>query len=243
MKVLIYADEGVSSFSFQETLKTFRSLYAQVEAVDHKILNEEPWEKETFLLVIPGGRDIPYDRKLKGKGTDKIKRFVEAGGNYIGICAGAYFGAREVIFEKGKKYEVHEFRDLCFFPGKAIGTLYEHAPFSYDSEEGSHCSLISFGGETLNIYYNGGCTFKEVKKSENISTLATFEDANGMPAIIRCNVGKGIAILSGIHFEVSPEGLKNEGGKSEMVKLLKDSNTKREELISSLLKSLRYESA
>ena len=44
-------------------------------------LLDEPWEETTALLVIPGGADIPYVRDLSPKGTAKIRKFVESGGN------------------------------------------------------------------------------------------------------------------------------------------------------------------
>ncbi len=238
MKVLIYADEGVSSFSLQETLKTFRMRYANVETVDHKVLRNSDWEKETSLLIIPGGRDIPYDRKLKGKGTAKIRKFVEEGGNFLGICAGAYFASAEVIFEKGTFLEVHEKRELSFFPGAAVGTLYPHSPFVYESEEGSHASSVTFKGEELNLYYNGGCTFKDAEKYPRITVLARFHDAADQPAIIHCKVGKGSTILSGVHFEVSQKNLKKEGCKQKMIDRLKSSDSKRDRLIASLMSLL-----
>ena len=238
MKVLIYADEGVSSFSLQETLKTFRMRYANVETIDHKLLRSSDWEKETSLLIFPGGRDIPYDRKLKGKGTAKIRTFVEEGGSFLGICAGAYFASAEVIFEKGTSLEVHEKRELSFFPGAAVGTLYPHSPFVYESEKGSHPSSVIFKGETLNLYYNGGCTFKDTEKYPGITVLARFHDAADQPAIIHCKIGKGNAILSGVHFEVSPKNLKKEGCEQKMIDRLKSSDTRRESLITFLMSLL-----
>jgi len=238
MKVLIYADEGVSSFSLQETLKTFRMRYANVETIDHEGLRSSEWEKETSILIIPGGRDIPYDQKLKGKGTAKIRKFVEEGGSFLGICAGAYFASAEVIFEKGTSLEVHEKRELSFFPGAAVGTLYPHSPFVYESEKGSHPSSVTFKGETLNLYYNGGCTFKDTEKYLGITVLARFHDASDQPAIIHCKIGKGSAILSGVHFEVSPKSLKKEGCEQKMIDRLKSSDTKRESLIAFLVSLL-----
>jgi len=120
MKVLAYADEGVSPFSLQETLHTFKERFPQVETINSKQLINEPWEKGTHLLIIPGGRDIPYHQKLSGKGTAKIRNYVQEGGRFLGICAGAYFASQEVIFEKGTPLEVHETRDLKFFPGSAV---------------------------------------------------------------------------------------------------------------------------
>ncbi|WP_316358604.1 BPL-N domain-containing protein [Candidatus Neptunichlamydia sp. REUL1] len=238
MKVLIYADEGVSSFSLQETLKTFRMRYANVETIDHKILCNSDWEKETSLLIIPGGRDIPYDRKLKGKGTAKIRKFVEEGGSFLGICAGAYFASAEVIFEKGTPIEVHEKRELSFFPGAAVGALYPHSPFVYESEKGSHASSVTFKEDELSLYYNGGCTFKDAEKYPGITILARFHDAGDQPAIIHCKVGKGSTILSGVHFEVSPKNLKKEGCEQQMIDQLKISDQKRDRLIAFLMSLL-----
>lgn len=237
MKILVYNDEGVSAFSLAETLKTFRALSEDVEVVNHRTLIEEEWEKETKLLVIPGGRDIPYDRNLRGKGTEKIRRFVEEGGSYLGICAGAYFGCSEVIFEKGKPLEVHEKRDLKFFPGAAVGTLYG-APFCYVSKKGLYPSEISFEGKTLYLYYNGGCTFKNATSHPSVKVLAEYQDADHQSAIIHCKVGKGNVILSGVHFEVCPKALKQEGGDPMIADKLATSDSHRKALISTLLSYL-----
>eukprot|EP00758_Cryptobia_borreli_P004292 Tbor_TRINITY_DN4291_c0_g1::TRINITY_DN4291_c0_g1_i1::g.23906::m.23906/K01942/HLCS; biotin--protein ligase len=245
MKVLIYADEGVGQFSLQETLRTFRECYTEevVETVDHEFLLNSDWEKETSLIIIPGGRDIPYDRKLRGKGTAKIRNFVEGGGSYLGICAGAYFGSGEVIFEKGTALEVHEKRELCFFPGEAVGTLYPNCPFVYNSKSGSCASSIALEhekGEIINLYYNGGCAFKEAQSYPGISVLARYHDADDQPAIIHCKIGKGNAILSGVHFEVSPEKLEEDNSeeKMNMIDSLKRSDKRRESLVTFLISLL-----
>ena len=46
-----------------------------------KELLEEPWEENTEMLVFPGGRDLPYVHKLKGTGNQRIREYVENGGN------------------------------------------------------------------------------------------------------------------------------------------------------------------
>ncbi|MBF5059561.1 BPL-N domain-containing protein [Candidatus Neptunochlamydia vexilliferae] len=195
--ILVYADEGVGPRSLKETCHLFPS----VKRVKHKTLIETDWEKETKLLIFPGGRDIPYDRALKGKGTAKIRRFVEEGGAYLGICAGAYFGAGEVIFEKGTALEVHEERDLAFFPGSAVGTIYPDRSFSYDSEAGARTAKVSFEGEIFDVYYNGGCTFHHTEQYPNTTVLARYANADDQPAVIHCKVGKGNILLSGVHIE------------------------------------------
>ncbi len=238
MRILVYGGEGVSTFSLSETLKTLREISDNVEVVDHLFLNEKEWEKDTKLIVFPGGRDIPYDRNLKGKGTTKIRNFVEEGGSYLGICAGAYFGAHEVAFEKGTALEVHENRDLNFFPGTAFGTLYPHANFSYESEAGTHPSEISYKNQSLYLYYNGGCAFKDAQKFPNVKILASFRDAQDQPAIIHCTVGKGNVILSGVHFEVSPTPLKEKGCSPITFEKIKKSDESRKSLINAILSYL-----
>ncbi len=47
------------------------------------------WMKDTCLLVMPGGRDLPYTRDLEGTANDNIRQFVASGGAYLGLCAGS----------------------------------------------------------------------------------------------------------------------------------------------------------
>ena len=77
--VFIYADDGVSSFSLKETIASCQeelSSFYSIQTINHKILIHSSWERETSLLIIPGGRDIPYDRLLRGFGTHKIRSYV-----------------------------------------------------------------------------------------------------------------------------------------------------------------------
>ncbi|MCP5489864.1 MAG: hypothetical protein H7A42_01955 [Chlamydiales bacterium] len=58
------------------------------------------WIEQTDLLIIPGGRDIPYDRLLKGKGTDNIRRFVRKRRKVFRHLCWSLLCSKEVIFEK-----------------------------------------------------------------------------------------------------------------------------------------------
>ncbi|MDJ0652349.1 MAG: BPL-N domain-containing protein [Simkaniaceae bacterium] len=235
MRILVYGGQGVSAFSLSETLRALREFSDEVAVIDPLFLKENAWEKDTKLIVFPGGRDILYNRNLKGKGTTKIRRFVERGGSYLGICAGAYFGAHEVIFEKGTALEVHEKRDLNFFPGTAFGTLYPHAPFSYASEAGTHPSEIFFEEQSLHLYYNGGCAFKEAQKFSTVKVLASYLDAQDQPAVIHCAVGNGNVVLSGVHFEISPGPLKEKGCSAATFAKIKRSDESRKSLMNVIL--------
>ena len=110
MHILVYADEGVAQRSLRQTVKGLNELISdhslKVKTIRHTDLLNHSWEQDCALIVFPGGRDIPYHDKLNGKGNARIKEFVENGGSFLGICAGAYYGSGYVEFEKGYPLEV-----------------------------------------------------------------------------------------------------------------------------------------
>jgi biotin--protein ligase len=116
-QVLVYSGPGVSPLSLSYTLLTLPLLltpHYTVQPVTSEVLAKQPWEPACALLVIPGGRDLPYVEELttKTRVTKRIKEYVAEGGRYLGICAGAYFGAEEVRFDVGGGLEVAGQRDL-----------------------------------------------------------------------------------------------------------------------------------
>ncbi len=156
--------------------------------------------KHISLLIMPGGRDRPYHAALKGAGNVAIRSFVENGGIYLGICAGAYYGCQRVEFDKGFPLEVCEERELSFFSGTAVGPAYGKGTFEYQSEKGAFWAKIATANGIFFSYYNGGCFFEGDFTHTKI--LAHYLDLpNHPPAIIECPIGKGKAILSGVHLE------------------------------------------
>ena len=49
--------------------------------------------RDFTALCLPGGFAPNYDEKLGERGASLIRQFVEAGGSFIGLCAGAYYGS------------------------------------------------------------------------------------------------------------------------------------------------------
>lgn len=64
----------------------------------------------------------------------------------------------------------------------------------------------------MRAYLNGGCYFENVDKYPNVIILAHYKDIeNQPPAIISCQVGRGIATLTGVHFDISAQDVLLEG--------------------------------
>jgi glutamine amidotransferase-like uncharacterized protein len=53
--------------------------------------------------------------------------FVQSGGAYLGLCAGAYYATARVVFEPGTPMEVVGDRELAFFPGIGRGCAFPGA--------------------------------------------------------------------------------------------------------------------
>ncbi len=210
--VCVYSDQGVSGESLKQLIRGLSELQLPVRRIDAQQLLNEPWEETSQLLIIPGGRDIYYHEALKGKGTDKIRAFVEAGGSYLGICAGAYFGCSRIEFEKGQSLEVCADRSLHFYPGLATGPAYGFNKYQYGQSNGVEAARVSWNKGECCVYFNGGCTFEPFPETcPDVKVLSSYLDLPGAPpAIIETAFGKGKVILSGVHFEYAYRYLKRE---------------------------------
>ena len=188
--VCIYDGPGTSDIEdyireFSEVLSTEYNI--------RRISSEEIIEGESFkdckLLVMPGGADLPYCKALNGRGNENIRTYVENGGCFLGICAGAYYAAKYCIFDaKDPLYSIVGQRELQFFEGKAKGPVLK----KYFYEEpmgivGAKIFLNKFDSEpsfinqspTLNkytyVYYNGGPAFIEEETKAQGKCLAFFK--------------------------------------------------------------------
>ncbi len=195
--IVIYQDEGVDPFTFSCLLEFFRE--EQPRLANANALIEGYVLEKADVFVMPGGADLPYCRKLNGAGNKNIRAFVENGGTYLGICGGAYYGTSAIEFHKGREDEICETRELGFVDGCAIGTILDLAPPFDDSIS---CATVT-SVNNIPVFYSGGPCFKT-----NAEIMARY-DALNQPAIVRRKVGKGVAILSGVHFEVTAKNLEN----------------------------------
>ncbi|KAI7902126.1 biotin-protein ligase [Cokeromyces recurvatus] len=235
MNVLIYNGNGTSATSVKQTYLTLKSLLGHaydIMKVDANVLKTEPWEESCSLLVIPGGRDIPYCEDLNGIANNKIRNYVNGGGRYVGFCAGAYYASKEIEFQKGTAIEVTGPRELGFFPGKCLGTMFPG--FVYNSERGARSISIldKINGKTLKAYYNGGGYFAHADRwSDKVKVICTYQDPGlskeekETAAGVYCQVGKGCALLFGFHpeFNIQSIDLNDNDKKEEIVKELTDS--------------------
>ncbi len=211
-RIYLYSGPGAAAESLSQTVATLEELTPvpyTVEKIGFRELKGGAWAQDAALLIMPGGADIPYSKYLSGEGISKIRGYVEQGGNYLGICAGAYFASAKIIFEAGTPLEVQGTRDLKFFPGVAEGPVL--APYDYNSNSGARLAELHVKGSDTPVFshFNGGCHFVGAEKIPGVTVLATYGDTE-KAAILEMRVGKGHVILSGVHPEFSPHLMNRE---------------------------------
>ncbi|CEO94501.1 hypothetical protein PBRA_000286 [Plasmodiophora brassicae] len=202
---VVYGGRGTDALAVRETVRCLRA-HADACSVrvasDAQAIAEACHDGRTAAIVIPGGRDLPYVDDLSPNATECVRRFVDSGGLYIGICAGAYFACRRVEFEVGREeYEVVGDRHLRLVDAVARGPAY--SGFQYGTDQGAHAATVQLSDSiALPLYFNGGPAFDISREASGVEVLGSYGD--GRPAIIRRRVGKGSVLLSGVHFEFSP---------------------------------------
>ena len=219
MNVLVYNGPGVSQTSLAHTLSALRALvtpYLSVRTVNASTLSSQPWSSTCALLVLPGGRDLPFVSSFatptqSGGHTanDAIKSYVSNGGRFLGICAGAYYSARRLEWEKGREgWEVVGDRPLGFYPGLSTGCVYPG--FEYNTERGARIVRVAVQSgpedtaKTIQVYYNGGGEFTDAEKQDNVRVVARYDEddtVRGRVAAVQCAVGSGSALLWAFHPE------------------------------------------
>jgi len=134
------------------------------------------------LFIVPGGNSITIGNNLSSKATTTVRNAVAQGLNYLGICAGGFFGGYS-------KYNGIDLTSGVWF------NLYA------DYFKGIHkeAVAISFpGGTKLDIYWQNG-----PQLSGWGQIIGKYP--NGTPALTEGYWGKGFVILSGVHPE-APAG-------------------------------------
>lgn len=181
----------------------FNWMNASVDIVNAANISDGVLE-EYDLVAVPGGWAYDYYVDLGTAGINQIRSFVEEGGAYVGMCAGAFFACEETVWtEEGYTESIHY--GLSLFSGSGIGPIVGIAdwPDYVITEITVNTSLEEFrlGGEleSRSVMYYGGPYFV-LDGFQNVTVLARYE-YNDEPAMVAFEYGAGRVFLSGPHPE------------------------------------------
>jgi len=130
------------------------------------------------LLIVPGGNFIDIGKSLSASTTANIRRAVQNGLNYLGICAGGFFAGNS------------GFNGLNLTSGVRFG-------FYSAENRGIRKAAVAIAGAgtpTLEQYWEDGPQFTGWG-----AIVGKYPD--GTPAVVQGTFGSGWVILSGVHPE------------------------------------------
>ncbi|RUS22453.1 biotin-protein ligase [Endogone sp. FLAS-F59071] len=258
MNILVYAGNGTSPQSVAFTISTLKSILGHshdVIQVDKKSILEDPWAETCSMIVIPGGRSLPYAQDLNGEGNKRIRKFVESGGRFLGIGAGGYYGSNFIEFEIGTPNEASHPCELGFYPGMCKGAVF--SGFNYGSEKGARAAPLRFNGSFLptlpgesRMYYNGGGWFVNAERLPQVHIFAWYKGESALnsqtpekAAIVQASVGEGTVVLTGVHPEFIAAELdhSNPDYEGDILKALEEAEATRMDFLRALFARIGFD--
>ncbi len=160
------------------------------------------------ILVFTGGSGSKQAMSLSEDGLTKVKNYINAGGKYLGICAGAYLATTgfdwslsiinvetvsQVEWERGKGLVKVTLTD----EGRE---LFPSFPSSFEIEYANGPILKKSNIDSLGNYTVLALYASEI--SQNGVTAGIMENT---PAFLMSSYGKGKVFIIGPHFEYTPD--------------------------------------
>lgn len=173
-KIAIYSGPG------SEMLENLTK-FLEENSINYSLVDEKQIAANNFdfkTLIIGGGQISSIMPAIGDLGSENIIKFVENGGKYIGICAGAYVACQTFFDHPGKA-------------SKGIGL----STTVFDRGKGENVVEMMDGKK---LFFCNGPLLKTLGTSEKIIS----QNADGTIVIIKKNLGQGKVYL----FSAHPEG-------------------------------------
>lgn len=223
LRCLVYADPmSLVEFSKPEGSSLIREIsrsFGEGVRIDlaksEDVRSGSAFQDGPDIFVLPGifGQTSLYPDHIGPDGNAQILAFIERGGTFLGVCAGAYYAAQHIVYDPawGPRKERHE-GTLGIFNGMALGPIRGRGRTTHDTPETFHEEIshvdplpitIEDGpmkGQTFEVAYGLGPAFHcAADAKQKIGVIARYADADeNPPAIIDIPIGRGHAILSGV---------------------------------------------
>jgi len=201
--------------------------------IDYTVLNDpnQNLSSQYDVLVFPGGWAHQYNLWISSLGKQRIRDFINNGGGYFGICAGAFFAADTTVWDNVAyddyylgsffnwitwQWEPFYAYNLDLFSGTATGPISEigdlstrtMTTFNFDNANDVLDSYKTVP-YTEDILYYGGPYFTVSGgwwgDTAILATYASSTEAAGKAAIIAFEYGSGRVVLSAPHPEIEED--------------------------------------
>ncbi len=152
------------------------------------------------VLAMPGGADGDYYVHSSSISGTAIRNFVSSGKGYLGICAGAYSGVKQVVSSYHGNYN-----GWAVAPHVKATRPWVEGDVSLKIEAAGQ-ALFGYGGYIAMAHYNGPAMYAY---GGSMVTFASYADSRcnskGLGAIVGDYYGKGRSVIVGPHPELDPK--------------------------------------
>ena len=199
-------------FTPTDTLRQ-RELLAGSAIDENGILLYPDGQPRFRMVYMNGGRAANHARSLGDDGKQAYRDFIQAGGSYLGSCAGAFIAGRGSRTPEGKINYATTYIGL--WPGYTTGTKLEKSYTAVDIvPDGPLTRYFDFDNRMHidSVRHNGGCYGYMEEAPAGTEVLATYStkgrelerDIDGKPVVWawKASSATGRVILCGSH----PEG-------------------------------------
>ncbi len=168
--------------------------------------------------IVSGGDGFALAEALGTTGFDRLRLYIETGGLYVGICAGAYLPLPSSL-QPFSRFNISSTKIDNIRCGKTDAEISPRVAVTY-----GECSVfhpvrgpmrIGSGSDVFTAPLYGGPVFKEPGKDAVLMRYLSFTENTefqmdrkeaeslvlGKPALINCHFGNGNLILAGPHLE------------------------------------------
>jgi glutamine amidotransferase-like uncharacterized protein len=186
IRIGLYIDNGAGgTVEVESMLKQIGCSYSTINKDTILTKNLSNYD----IILFPGGDMWVYRSHLTSTGVQKLKEFVQLGGGYIGICAGSYFAASNIIW-RGWADEPRQYftnTGLGIFSGTADGPIDDYAP----SYQDPNCKV--------NINRNHPITSASPQQLDYLYSFGPkyiIADSSGISILGRSTIGNNTVVMA-----------------------------------------------
>ena len=208
--IAVYKSHKTSSAELIARLRESFPEYRIIEVTPDDIKKKNLLCGDIIAFFLPGiiDEDSPYLDELGAEGNAKIKSYVEDGGVYVGVCAGAYYACTNIVYDPPWREKPKTSRPgLNFFNALARGPVPRYGIHDAIPSWFSDCTVTPVlyrdnKGQQRKItlaYGNGPALYPESAEEFNLDIIARYADTEGYPiAAASKKTGRGLAIFTGV---------------------------------------------
>ena len=194
----IYVDHGAHPNAIRTAAAACIDAGLRVTPLTAASLNGNGFATQVRGILMPGGWAAHYRTDITSTGVKNVARFVQRGGGYVGICAGAFFATTDVRWEgESLVYPLDLMAGVADGPLDAVAPWPGHALAELRLEPG-HTLTKGLAAKRQAFYLGGPALHPRDDSGARI--VARYTRGNA-PAILTTRRGKGRVFLSGVHLE------------------------------------------